>query len=44
MIILKVINNQGFTHSLEDAVLKKPQGGVRLTPPLPAVLGLNAGD
>ena len=26
MIILKVIQNQGFTLSLEDAFLQKPQG------------------
>ena len=27
MIILKVTKNQGFTLSLEDTFLKKPQGG-----------------
>ena len=34
MIILKVTKNQGFTLSVEDTVLKKPQG-VKLTPPPP---------
>ena len=36
MIMLKVTKNQGFTLSLEDTFLKKPQGGgeggVKLTP------------
>ena len=36
-LILKVTKNQGFTFSLEDTFLEKPQGG-HLTPP--AVLGL----
>ena len=42
-IILKVTKNQGFTLSLEDLFFKKPQEGVKLTPPPfpPAVLGLN---
>ena len=31
MMILKVTKNQGFTLSLEDTVLEKPQGGVKLT-------------
>ena len=38
--ILKVTKNQGFTLSLEDTYFEKPQGRVKLTPPLPAVLGL----
>ena len=34
MVILKVAKNQGFTLSLEDTLLEKPQtgGGVELTP------------
>ena len=28
MVILKVTKNQGFTLSLDDTFLKKPQGGV----------------
>ena len=34
MIILEVAKNQGFTRSLVDASLEKPQegGGVNLTP------------
>ena len=42
-IILKVTKNQGFTLSLEDTFFEKPQvgGGVKLTPPPLAVLGLN---
>ena len=42
-IILKVTKNQGFTLSLEDTFFEKPQagGGVNLTPPPLAVLGLN---
>ena len=40
-IILKVTKNQGFTLSVEDTFFEKPQdGGVKLTLPLPAVLGL----
>ena len=39
-IILKVRKNQGFTLSLEDTFFEKPQGGVKLTPSPPAVLGL----
>ena len=32
MIILKVTKNQGFTISLEDTFVEKPQwGGVKLT-------------
>ena len=38
-IILKVTKNQGFSLTLEDTLLEKPQGGrVILTPP--AVLEL----
>ena len=42
-IILKVTKNQGFTLSLEDTFLKKPQGdgGQTPAPPLSAVLGLS---
>ena len=32
-IILKVTKSQGFTLSLEDTFFKKPQEGVKLTPP-----------
>ena len=40
-IMLKVTKNQGFSLSLEDALFQKPQGGVKLIPPLPpAVLWL----
>ena len=44
MIILKVTKNQGLTLSLEDTFFKKPQEGVKLTPPTPspAVLGLKS--
>ena len=38
-IILKVTKNQGFTLSLEDKFFKNHRG-VKLPPPLPAVLGL----
>ena len=39
MTILKVTGNQGFTLSLEDTFLGKPEGGgIRLT--LPAFLGV----
>ena len=41
MIILKVTKKQGFTLSLEDTFLEKPEGvGCQIdpTPPLPAVL------
>ena len=39
MTILKVTGNQGFTLSLEDTFLGKPErGGVKLT--LPAFLGV----
>ena len=41
MIILKATKIQAFTLSLEDTFLKKLQGGVKLTPPSSAVLGLN---
>ena len=35
-IILKVIKNQGFTLSLEDAFFEKPQGrGCQVDPPPP---------
>ena len=30
-IVLKIIKRQGFTPSLENTVLEKPQGGVKLT-------------
>ena len=39
LIILKVAQNQGFTLSIENAVLEKPQGWIKLT--LPAFLALN---
>ena len=39
MIILKVTKKQGFTLSLEDTFLEKPQGGRCQTDP-PAFLGL----
>ena len=39
-IILKVIKNQAFTLSLEDTFFEKPQTGVKMTPPLPAILVL----
>ena len=32
--ILKITKNQGFTLSLENTFLKKPQRGVKLTPSL----------
>ena len=32
MIVLKVTKKQGFTPSLENTVLEKPQGRVKLTP------------
>ena len=32
MIVLKVTEKQGFTPSLENTVLEKPQGRVKLTP------------
>ena len=32
MIILKVTKNQGFTLCLEENIIEKPQGGVKLTP------------
>ena len=38
MIIFKVTKNQGFTLSLENTFLEKPQGG-QIYPP--AFLGLN---
>ena len=38
MIILKFTQNQGFTLCLEDTIFKKPQGGVKLTPPPPLSL------
>ena len=41
MIILKVTKNRGFTLSLEDTFLKKPQGGSNWPRPPPAALGLN---
>ena len=41
MIILKVTNKSGFNLYLEDTFFEKKQGGsVKLTPHLPAVLGL----
>ena len=40
-IILKVTKHQGFSLSLEDTLFEKPQGGVKLTPPPPAILELN---
>ena len=33
MIILKPIKNQGFTLSLEDTFLEKPQGRDQIDPP-----------
>ena len=33
--MLKVTKNEGFILSLEDAIFKKPQEGVKLTPPPP---------
>ena len=42
MIILKVTKNRGFTLSLEDTFVEKPQGGCQIdAPPPPAALGLN---
>ena len=42
MMILKVTKNQGFTLSLEYAVLEKPQGEVvKLTQPRPSRLNVN---
>ena len=38
MIILKVTKKQSFTLSLEDTFFKKPQGELKLIPPV--VLGL----
>ena len=35
MIILKVAENHGFTHPLENKFFGKPQRGVRLTPSPP---------
>ena len=41
-IILKVKKNQGFSLSLEDKLLEKPQGGGQIEPPTPPpVSGLN---
>ena len=34
--MLKVTKNEGFTLSLEDTIFKKPQEGVKLTPPPPS--------
>ena len=36
MIILKVTKNQGITLCLEDTIFEKPQGGIKLIPPLPS--------
>ena len=42
MIILKVPKNQDLTLSLEDAFLKKPKEGLKLTsPPPPLAKPLN---
>ena len=35
MIIIKVTKNHGFTLSLEDTFLEKPQGAGQIDPPQP---------
>ena len=41
---IKVTKSQGYTLSLENTVLEKPQGRVKLTPPPPSLLRVNKYD